>query len=284
MSEMPPPRSRDLTYFREYLREKSRHPFAHRDWPWGLIVPLGIFGIGAVSVMLAEELSWLIIFVVPLAVVALVATAVRMSWALKQPRNEAEQKQMRGFENAKFLSKAHWSHQIQPFAARLLEGCAYHRARILAAVQKPGWEMSHLRSVKEQATRAADEAMEDAMQYCMGFAGPGQSRASAWKDLAQDFAEGQIGDALARLQTMLESDRPGEIVDRRKLPSELWPVYDIAIKLQRLATEVEIAGRQAATPVESEGTSSLDQVLSNLADIRQAEKELESDEQQLRQM
>jgi|GEM_PF-4385994 len=282
---MPPPRSRDLTYLRAYLREKSHHPFAHRDWPWGLIAPLGLIGIGAVAVMLAEELPpWILILFVPIAIVAAATSAIRISWSLQQPRNGEEQKRMRGFGNAKVLTRAQWAHQIQPFAARLLEGCAYHRARILATVQKPGWEMSHLRSVKEQAIQAADEAMEDAMQHCMSFVGPGLGHGSPWKDLAQDFAEGQIGDALARLQTMLEADRPGEIVDRRKLPAELWPVYDIAIKLQRLATEIEIAGRQTTAPSEPQ-SSSLDQVLSNLSDIRQAEKELETDDQQhLRQM
>src|SRR5579862_675703 len=241
---MPPTRSRDLIYFRGYLREKS-HPFAHRDWPWGVIVPMGLFVIGALSVMLAKELpAWMLVLFVPFALVALVSSAIRISLGLMQPRNEAEQRQMRAYENAKFLGKASMANQIQPFAARLLEGCAYHRARVLAAVNKPGWEMSHLRSVREQAIAAANDGMDDAMQICVSYAGPGHSRGAAWKDLAQDVAEGQLGDALARLQTMLEADRPGEIVDRRKLPSELWPAYDIAIKLQKLASELEQSGKQ----------------------------------------
>lgn len=282
---MPPPRSRDLTFFRAYLREKSRHPFAHRDWPWGLIAPLTLIGIGGVSVMLARELPpWMLVLFVPLAFVIFVTTAVRISWALQQPRNQDEQRQMRAFEDAKFLSRAHYAHQIHPFAGRLLEGCAYHRARVLTAVDQPGWEMSHLRGVREQAIRAANDAMDDAMRICSHFAGPGHSRSAAWKDLAQDFAEGQIGDALARLQTMLEADKPGEIVDRRKLPPELWPVYEIAIKLQRLASEMETAARKTVEPMERQ-SNSLDQVLSDLAAIRQAEKELDADQpQRLNQM
>ncbi len=280
---MPPPRARDLTYFRAYLREKSHHPFAHRDWPWGLIGPLGLIAIGGAAVLLAEELpAWILILFIPLALVTFIATAVRLSSILQQPKTADEERKMRGFENAKFFSRAFFSHQIQPFAARLLEGCAYHRARVLAAVDKPGWEISHLRSVREQAINAANDAMEDAMQYCLNFAGPGQGRGAAWKELAQDFAEGQIGDALVRLQTMLEADRPGEIVDRRRLPTELWPVYDIAIKLQKLATEMELAGKQAAEPAQA-STNSLDQVLSDLAEIRKAEKELDTEQQQLRQ-
>ncbi|MFI5385180.1 MAG: hypothetical protein ACHQ50_03575 [Fimbriimonadales bacterium] len=281
---MLPPRSRDLTYLRDYLRERSRHPFSHRDWPWGLIAPLALIGIGGASVLLVEELpAWLLIMFVPLALVIFITTAVRISWALQQPRNPDEQRQMRVFENAKFLSRAYYAHQIHPFAGRLLEGCAYHRARVLAAVDKPGWEMSHLRGVREQAIKAANDAMDDAMQICVSFAGPGHSRGAAWKDLAQDFAEGQIGDALARLQTMLEADKAGEIVDRRKLPPELWPVYEIAIKLQRLASEMEASTRQVAGPAETQ-TNSLDQVLSDLAAIRQAEKELDADEPQQQQL
>jgi hypothetical protein len=124
--------------------------------------------------------------------------------------------------------------------------------------------------------------MDEAMQVCANFAGPGHSRNAAWKDLAQDVAEGQLGDALKRLQTMLEADKPGEIVDRRKLPPELWPAYDIAVKLQKLATEMESASRQGVQITEPQ-TNSLDQVLSDLSAIRQAERELEADQQQLKQ-
>lgn len=281
---MPPNRSRDLVYLKAYLRDRSHHPFSNRDWPWGMIVPLGLIGIAALSVFLVEELPpWILILFVPLSLVALISSAVRISWALQQPRNAEEERQMQAFDTAKFLGKALYSHQINPFAARLLEGCAYHRARILAAVDKPGWEQTHLRSVREQAIRAANEAMDDAMRHCASFAGPGHSRGAAWKDLAQDVAEGQIGDALVRLQTMLEADKAGEIVDRRKLPTELWPVYDIAVKLQKLASEMEVSARQATT-IEEQSTSSLDQVLSDLTAIRQAERELDSDDpQQLKQ-
>ena len=280
---MPPTRSRDLIYFKEYLREKSHHPLAHRDWPWALIAPLALIGIGGLSVLVAEELpAWLLILFVPLALVIFISTAVRTSYSLQQPRNDEEKRQMRAYDTAKFLSRALYGKQIHPFAARLLEGCAYHRARVLAAVNKPGWEHSHLRSVREQSIKAANEAMDDAMEICANFAGPGHSRGAAWKDLAQDFAEGQIGDALKRLTTMLEADRPGEIVDRRKLPPELWPAYEIAVKLQKLASEIESSAQKLATPAEVE-SNSLDQVLSDLAAIRQAEQELESDPQQLKQ-
>jgi hypothetical protein len=123
--------------------------------------------------------------------------------------------------------------------------------------------------------------MDSAMMICANFAGPGHSRGAAWKDLAQDFAEGQIGDALKRLTAMLEADKPGEIVDRKKLPPELWPAYEIAVKLQKLASEMESSARQVASPIDTQ-TNSLDQVLSDLSAIRQAERELEG-EQHLKQ-
>jgi hypothetical protein len=279
---MAPIRSRDMTYLRAYLREKAPHPFAHRDWPWGLIAPLALITIGAVSVMLAKELpAWMLILFVPVALVAFISSAAKISVALQQPKNPQEERLLRAHETAKHLSKSYYADQMHPFAARLLEGCAYHRARVLAAVDKQGWEMSHMRSVREQAITAANEAMDDAMQVCANFAGPGHSRNAAWKDLAQDVAEGQLGDALKRLQTMLEADKPGEIVDRRKLPPELWPAYDIAVKLQKLATEMEVAARQTAEMTQPQ-SSSLDQVLSDLSAIRQAEQELDG-EQQLKQ-
>jgi hypothetical protein len=279
---MPPLRTRDFNYLRAYLREKSSHPFAHRDWPWGLIAPMSLIGIGAASVFLSRELpAWLLILFIPFIFVIAVTTALRISWSLQQPRNAEEERQMHLFETAKFMSKAHFANQMNPFAARLLEGCAYHRARVLAAVGQPGWEQSHLRSVREQATTAANEAMDSALMICANFAGPGHSRGAAWKDLAQDFAEGQIGDALKRLSAMLEADKPGEIVDRKKLPPDLWPAYEIAVKLQKLASEMESSARQVASPIDAQ-TSSLDQVLSDLSAIRQAERELEG-EQQLKQ-
>jgi hypothetical protein len=275
---VPPNRSRDLVYLRGYLREKSRHPFAHRDWPWGLIAPLGFVGLGALSVLFAREFPvWMLLFFIPAMIVIAVSTAVKISWSLQQPRNEEEQREMVSFENAKQMSRAVYNKQINPFAARLLEGCAYHRARILAAVERPGWEHSHLRSMRDSAVRAADEAMNDAMAICTPYVGPGHSISGAWKDLAQDVVEGQLGDALKRLSTMLEADRPGEIVDRRKLPQELWPAYDIAVKLQKLASEVESSAQRVAEPSDLK-SSSLDQVLSDLAAIKQAESELEGDE------
>jgi hypothetical protein len=277
---MAPIRSRDMTYLRAYLREKAPHPFANRDWPWGLIAPMALISIGAVAVMLARELpAWMLVLFVPIALIAFISTAARVSFALQQPKNSQEERLLRAHETAKFLSRSYYANQMHPFAARLLEGCAYHRARILAAVDRPGWEMSHMRSVREQAITAANEAMDEAMEVCANFAGPGHSRNAAWKDLAQDVAEGQLGDALKRLQIMLEADRPGEIVDRRKLPPELWPAYDIAVKLQKLATEMETASRQS-TPITEPQTTSLDQVLSDLSAIRQAERELEGDQQQ----
>jgi hypothetical protein len=270
-----------MIYFREYLREKSRHPFANRDWPWGLVAPVALIGIGGATAFLAREIpAWMLILFVPLALGIFISTAVRISWALQLPRNEQEQRQMRAFENAKFLSRAYYAKHVHPFAARLLEGCAYHRARVLAAVQKPGWEMGHLRNVREQAVQAANSAMEDAMEICASFAGPGHSRGAAWKDLAQDFAEGQIGDALKRLQIMLEADRPGEIIDRKKLPPELWPAYEIAVKLQKLASEMETTAQSLMDPATvSQPSNNLDQVLSDLAAIKQAERELESDQE-----
>ena len=279
---MPPIRSRDLTYFRAYLREKSNHPLAHRDWPWGLISPFAMIGIVGLSVLLAKELpAWMLILFLPFALTIFISTAIRVSSALQRPRNAQEERQLRIFETAKHLGKSYYANQMHPFAARLLEGCAYHRARVLAAVDKPGWELSHMRSVREQAIAAANEAMEEAMIVCANFAGPGHGRGAAWKDLAQDFAEGQLGDALKRLQTMLEADKPGEIVDRRKLPPELWPAYDIAVKLQKLATEMESSSRQTAE-MSAPQTNTLDQVLADLAAIRQAEQELEG-EQHLKQ-
>lgn len=269
-----------MIYLQGYFREKTHHPFAHRDWPWGLIAPLSLIGIGAVTVMLAKELpAWMLILFVPFAMGIFISTAVRISTALQQPRNADEQRQMRAYENAKFLSRAYYAKQVHPFAARLLEGCAYHRSRVLAAVQKPGWELAHLRTLREQSVKAANDAMDDALEICSGFAGPGHSRGAAWKDLAQDFAEGQIGDALKRLSTMLEADRPGEIIDRKKLPPELWPAYEIAVKLQTLASEMETTSKGLLEPAAPQ-TNALDQVLSDLAAIKQAERELESDQQQ----
>jgi hypothetical protein len=220
----------------------------------------------------------MLLLFIPIMIVVAVSTAVKVSWALQQPRNEEEQQQLARFENAKELNKALYNRHINPFASRLLEGCAYHRSRVLAAVERPGWEHSHLRSMREQAITAANDAMDDAIAICSSFTGPGHSQSGAWKDLAQDVVEGQLGDALKRLSAMLEADRPGEIVDRKKLPTELWPVYDIAVKLQKLASEVETSAQKLASPSDLK-SNSLDQVLSDLAAIKQAETELESDPQ-----
>src|SRR5579862_4910369 len=102
---MPSIRSRNWDSLRAYLREKVRPPFAHRDWPWGAIIPIGLIVVIALSVLGAEELpAFLLMLFVPLALIAMGASAIKISNALTAPRNADEERQMEACRTAKFLA------------------------------------------------------------------------------------------------------------------------------------------------------------------------------------
>ncbi len=273
---MRTPRSRDLSHLRAYLQEQ-RHPLASRALPAGLLGPAILIGTIFLAVWSVEFIpGWLAFLAFPFCLGIGMSVLFSVSSALQKPRNEEEARRVRNFEIAQSMSHALQRKQLHPLARRLLEGCAHHRYRIVQAVLTPGWESTYWRGVRNQAVEAADEGMEQALEICSRFAGPQFSRSGAWKAFATDVAEGQLGGALKRLQKMLEADHPGDTIDRRDLPPELWPVYEIALKLQRLAPEMDKAAQDVSSVHHGEA-SRLDQVLSDLSAMRQAEQELESE-------
>lgn len=276
---MRAPRTRELVQLRAYIDEHSRHPLMHRAIPVGIISPFVLVAMIMLAVFSTRFIpGWAAFLFLPLALILVFFGFGKLNEGLWKPRDEHEAEAVRRHELAQHMNQALQRRQIHPLAARLLEACAHHRSRILAAVERPGWESSHLRGIREQATEAADEAMAEALTHCSAFIGPDHSRGAAWKDLVQDVAEGQIGDAVRRFQNMMEADRAGEVVDRRKLPPELWPVYDIAVKMQKLSAEMQSTARSLTDPADAPRESALDHVLSQLGAIREAEKELESEQ------
>lgn len=273
-TEMPPLFRRELDHLRGYVEERSRPPFASRDWPWGLIGPLGLAAIVIAFGFLAEELPiWLIAVAFPIALLSFAGVALKISWALREPRDDAERREVEASQRARVLGGFLHRRQFNPLAGQILESCAYQRDRVRAAIE--GLAPGRLPGIREHALAAANEGVDDAIAICLHFAGNERTQ-SEWRNLAQDVAEGRLGGAIQRIQDMLESGKPGRILDRKDLPPELWPAYEVAIKLQRLATEIESAARKAVPPVEESGEA-LDQMLRRLAEVRTAEEELDRD-------
>lgn len=265
---------RELTHLHAYVEERSRSPFASRDWPWGLIGPLGVAAVVVGCGFLAEELPiWIVAVAFPVALLSFAGVAFKISWALREPRNEAEQRAVEASRRARALGGLLSRRQFNPLAGQILESCAYQRDRVCRAIE--GLAPGRLPGIREQALAAANEGVDDAIAICLQHAGH-ERAGSEWRNLAQDVAEGRLGGAIKRLQDMLESGKPGRILDRKDLPPELWPAYEIAVKLQRIATEIESEARKAAPPVE-ESEEALDQILRRLAEVRTAEEELDQD-------
>ncbi len=273
-------RSRDLANLKLFLEERSTHPLAHKSLPVaasaGLVLLatcLGMLGIGVLTSGLLAFLS--LPFLLFLSMIVIVV----INGSLKTPRTPEEHAAMRAFKNEDILRGAYHRKMIDSQAGRLLDACAFHRRRILRVIDSPAWESPGRKALRDQTLSAVTEAMDEAIAHCTHYVGTEFDASKPWKDLAQDVVEGQLGGALKRLQTMLETDSDGHIIDRNKLPQDLWPVYDIAVKLQKLATEIEGVQRAGSAEEQREG-SSLDTLLNNLSGQRQAEEELN---QELRQ-
>lgn len=221
--------------------------------------------------------NWMAFLSFPAMLILVGGILATINMRLQQPRSQEDRILLQQFEQRRNLRSAYHRKTLDQRAARLLDACAYHRNRILSVIDSPGWTGGSRDAVRAQTLGAVDGAMSEAIAYSTPYVGTGQV-GGPWKELAQDVAEGQLGGALKKLQTMLQTDANGHIIDRSKLPVDLWPVYDIAVKLQKLASEVEALNRNSE-PVTS-AQSNLDQLLHNLSSQRAAEDELN---QELRQ-
>ena len=210
---------------------------------------------------------------VTLFIVLPLLAGLTASWVkhLARPKTEEQERRHEAHEGILFMSNAlsmgKLHRRIDKAAGLLLEECSRHWLRVHDAVSGTFWEdkdlPEHWKHVRDQSKAAADRAMDDMIVMLKPVL-----EARTQQSSAQEF----IGDVL---ETFLNVDSDGAV---DPLPSTFLPARDIAQKLKQLADEVEETAQKAANdPSFREHYSSstqIDQVLSELRAIKQAETEL----------
>ncbi len=173
--------------------------------------------------------------------------------------------------------------RVDPTAGRILESCAMHHERIMKVVESPFFKSdtlpSHYAALRDQAHRAADDAMLEAVLSCNAYLGKGQGkREIRWNEVVSELIAGDFDEAIAGIKG--EPSRREFNVEPNEIEPGLLPAYQTALQLKRLAHEMEHeAQRRASEIVKGEGAAQtgLNVALAELKAIRQAEAELDAE-------
>jgi len=279
---------KSLPYLNGYLQEMGQDEPVRRGWNWGY-APLAFIAGAPIGIFLVNTTP----IPGPLAffgsIFGLGALFSIVNGRLKEPKTEAEKFRVRAWAAVQqFRERAgpkRLRKSLHPAASQVLEACAFHRARVKQILETPAWSQlvesgGQWKQVKTQSMEAADLAMLEALTASQGYLGKEGARDRDWEDIFRGFASGRIEDAFESLGELLGWDKNEDFSRWEVLPQPLRPVYDLALKLRTLATELETRAREANLPVSN--NDSIDSVLANLAAIRTAEQELRQSEDELR--
>jgi hypothetical protein len=190
---------------------------------------------------------------------------------ISRPRTEEEERRREAHEAILFMNNAlktgKLHRRVDRAAGLLLEECARHWQRVQDALSGAFWEdrdlPAHWKQIRDQSLSAANRAMDDIIVMLRPVLESRQHQTSA-----QEF----IGDIL---ESFFNVDTSAPI---EPLPAVYLPARDIAQKLVQLADEVEETSHRAASDASFRehysSTTQIDQVLSELRAIKQAETEL----------
>lgn len=184
------------------------------------------------------------------------------------------------------LNQGRLHKNLDPTAAQLLEAAAYYHSRVMADLESPAWTnpnvTGHYAALRDQARRAADEAMDQLMALlvkCIGT--PQRERKDLWKDALEDLMDLDIEDALQGFRQASKADSSSTAHQSPYIGALFHPAREIAEKLKMLSAEVERLGREATTSTiaatgVSPYASQIDLVLGEIKATQEAEIELEN--------
>jgi hypothetical protein len=279
---------KSLPYLNGYLQEMGQDEPVRRGWNWGY-APLAFLAGAPLGAMIANLTPMPGAIAYFGSVLGLGALFSIVNGRLKEPRTDAERfrvhawatvQEFRARSGPKRLRKS-----LHPAACQVLEASAFHRARVKEVLNSPAWTQlvdsgGQWKQVRQQSMDAADLAMLEALTAARGYLGKDSNRDRDWEDIFRGFASGRIEDAFESLGELLGWDRDEDFSRWEVLPEPLRPVYDVALKLRTLATELE--ARAKASIVPTSNSESIDLVLENLAALRNAEHELAQSQDELR--
>jgi hypothetical protein len=153
----------------------------------------------------------------------------------------------------------------------LLEECAHHWSRVRQALESPFWTSPnlppHYKSVREQTSRAAERAMDEAVVMLHHELEVPYRSGLADRMSLSEFVEGVFGVQL-----------PDPNAPRTQLPISYQAVRQLAEKLANLADDVESltidVSKDPSVQSEFKADTALDMAISDVRSIRQAEDEL----------
>jgi hypothetical protein len=186
---------------------------------------------------------------------------------------------MKNFKSA--IDRRRLGKELDPVVGQLLEACSIHHQRIKVALENSVWTAEEVgpqrAALRNQIATAADAAMDEAVilsRDCLGK--PGKDN---WKDAVEDALDLDLVDVLQSLTGMKFDDKGGRVHRSPHARIVFRPLRDIAEKLKMTAGEVErmtheFYVRAPATGAIGASASSLDLVLIEMQQMRQAEEEL----------
>jgi len=266
-----------LPYFKLYLAERKKED--HSVLWQTLCVTAPLFVVPGVLYLMGRSHSWLgfVAFLVPAFAAVGGALAVRANY-LKSRHHPIRQ-----YLN---LFEARGSEQIHRFidatAQELLEAGSFfwYKIHSLLGTNHPS---ARIASIRDDAIRAADDAMDELMVLCSSCIGdPVNKRGDDIKGALSGLVEGNIKGAMRDFAEVLNPDSARYRVRSPHIDVVYMPARSLAEKLQTLSTEIERLSTEAMTAQHAQtgAVSSIDSVLYAIQATRVAEQELETAEQQ----
>lgn len=205
------------------------------------------------------------------------------------PRDEAKKAVVEAHKAAKKMLEHVRGRRLHRYmdvpTAEVLEACAFHWSRVRGALDSPAWNPDllegHWFAVRDQALRAADEAMLEAIYLARaGLSEKRQSGSPEFLEWAEDFFAVDAEELLRKLGVKYGTS--DEDVYGYQ-PALLRPLHQIGTKLRTLADEMEQAPAPSARPMAAarqSSTSAIDLALNEIGALKRAERELDDSIQQ----
>lgn len=266
--------------FLEYANKRS--PLNRADALFGIVGVFGTLLSAALAVATGLNVGWeagVPVFLLGAGAVAY--TIVRLYKESYGPADEARRVVAEAFKTARKMlphqKKRRLHRHFDVSVAEVLEACAFHWMRVKRALEGPVWSRDsldgHWSAVREQASRAADQAMFEAIYLSRNsYREEAKKTGREWIEWAEDAFDFDADQILGKIGI---PSRPGEEDDLD--PSLLRPLHQIGSKLRALAQELETApvrDHAAEAGLLSGGVSGIDLALNEIGALRVAEREL----------
>lgn len=300
----PEPTSESRTIGRSVSKKRSHFPklreyleHVHKNSPLeraeGWLIGLGVGG--SITALVASGLATAITNTPAMMLGGLAALGVVWTgWVVMyrnnfHPRDEAKKALVDAHKAAKKMLEHVRGRRLHRFmdvaTAEVLEACAFHWSRIRSALDSPAWNPDvlegHWFAVRDQALRASDEAMLEAIYLARaGLSEKRMSGSPEFLEWAEDFFDVDVDDLLKKFGVRHGSSEE-DVYGYQ--PALLRPLHQIGTKLRTLADEMEKAPAPSARPMTAarqSSASAIDLTLSEIGALKKAERELNDSIQQ----